>query len=140
MLFLIKISSIEDWSRWLGRTRPCFIRGSTFFYWKRSLYKSELLKEMLWRNVLYLIVMYWWEIMEQRWELLIFLSDRGGFREWHGEPRAFSIFCNHLFFCNNFEELQTVLFEVELITNNAPSTYTYPNTIETCYTQSFVIW
>ena len=25
-------------------------------------------------------------------------------------------------FCNHFEELQTVLFEVELIINNAPST------------------
>ena len=31
-------------------------------------------------------------------------------------------FCNHLFFCNNFEELQTVLFEVELIINSAPLT------------------
>ena len=69
----------------------------------------------------------------------MFLSDRGGFREWHRGPRALSIFCNHLFFCNNFEEVQTALFEVKLITNNAPSTYAYPNTIETCYTQSFVI-
>ena len=25
---------------------------------------------------------------------------------------GFPIFCNHLFFCNHFEELQTVLFEV----------------------------
>ena len=31
-----------------------------------------------------------------------------------------------------FEEIQTVLFEVELIINNAPLTYVYPNTIETC--------
>ena len=38
------------------------------------------------------------------------------------------------FFCNHFEELQTVLFEVELITNNAPLTYVYLNTIETCLT------
>ena len=36
-------------------------------------------------------------------------------------------------FCNNFEELKTMLFEVELIINNAPLTYVYPNTIETCY-------
>ena len=43
------------------------------------------------------------------------------------------------FFCNHLEELQTVLFEVELIINNAPLTYAYPNIIETCYTQSFVI-
>ena len=49
------------------------------------------------------------------------------------------IFCNHLFFCNHFEELQTVLFEVELSINNALLTYAYPNTTETCYTQSFVI-
>ena len=49
------------------------------------------------------------------------------------------IFCNHLLFCNHFEELQTVLFEVELSINNALLTYAYPNTTETCYTQSFVI-
>ena len=42
-----------------------------------------------------------------------------------------SFFCNHLFFCNHFEELQTVLFEIELIINNKPLTYVYPNTIET---------
>ena len=36
-----------------------------------------------------------------------------------------------LFFCNHFEELKTVLFEVERIINNAPLTYAYPNTIET---------
>ena len=34
-------------------------------------------------------------------------------------------------FCNHSEELQTVLFEVELIINNAPLTYAYPNTIKT---------
>ena len=38
------------------------------------------------------------------------------------------------FFCSHFEELQTVLFEVELIINNAPLTYVYPNTIKTCLT------
>ena len=37
-----------------------------------------------------------------------------------------------VFLCNYFEELQTVLFKVELIINNAPLTYVYPNTIETC--------
>ena len=36
--------------------------------------------------------------------------------------------------CNHFEELQTVLFELELIINNAPLTYVHPNTIETCLT------
>ena len=41
-------------------------------------------------------------------------------------------FCNHLFLCNHFEELQTVLTEVKLIINNAPLVYVYANTIETC--------
>ena len=34
------------------------------------------------------------------------------------------------FSCNHFEELETVLFEVELIINNKPLTYVYLNTIE----------
>ena len=38
------------------------------------------------------------------------------------------------FFCNHFEELQTVLIEVKLIINNAPLTYVYPDTIKTCLT------
>ena len=40
------------------------------------------------------------------------------------------LFFNHLFFCNNFEELQTVLIKVKVIINNAPMTYVYPNTIK----------
>ena len=36
------------------------------------------------------------------------------------------------FLCNHFEELQTVLFEVELIINNAALTYVNPNTTKTC--------
>ena len=53
-----------------------------------------------------------------------------------------AFFYNHLFFfffvffCNHFEELQTVLFEVKLIINNTPLTYVYPNTIETCLTSN----
>ena len=42
-------------------------------------------------------------------------------------PLFLAITC---FFCNHFEDLQTVLFEVELIINNAPLTYVYPNAIE----------
>ena len=55
-------------------------------------------------------------------------------------------FCNQLFFffvfffCNRFEELQTVLFEVELIINNAPLTYVYPNTIKTCLTPNHLLF
>ena len=40
----------------------------------------------------------------------------------------------------HFEELQTVSFEVELIINNAPLTYVYPNTIETCLTPNHLLF
>ena len=43
-------------------------------------------------------------------------------------------------FCNHFGELQTVLFEVELIINNAPLTYVYPNAIETCLTPNHLLF
>ena len=46
-------------------------------------------------------------------------------------------FMQSLIFCNHFEELQTELSEVELIINNAPLTYVYTNTIETCLTCLF---
>ena len=38
------------------------------------------------------------------------------------------LFCNHLIFGNQFEELQTMLIEIKLIINNATLTYVYPNT------------
>ena len=50
------------------------------------------------------------------------------------------LFCNHLLFCNHFGELQPVLFEVELIMNNAPLTYVYPNTIETCLKPNYLLF
>ena len=53
---------------------------------------------------------------------------------------ALPVFCNHLLFCNHFEELQTVLSEVELIINNAPLTYDYPNTIGTCLTPNHLLF
>ena len=43
--------------------------------------------------------------------------------------------CNHLLFC-----IQTVLFEVELIVDNAPLTYIYPNTIETCLSSNHLLF
>ena len=49
-------------------------------------------------------------------------------------------FANTFFIYNHFEELQTVLFEVELIINNAPLTYVYPNTIETCLTPNHLLF
>ena len=42
--------------------------------------------------------------------------------------------CNHLFFCDHFEELQTEFTEVKLIINNVPLAYFYPNTIKTYLT------
>ena len=45
-----------------------------------------------------------------------------------------------LSFFNHFEELQTMLFEVELIIINAPLTYVYPNTIETCLTPNYLLF
>ena len=61
---------------------------------------------------------------------------------------ALPVFCNHLLclffflfvFCNHFEELQTVFLEVELIINNAPLTYVYPNTTETCLTPNHLLF
>ena len=43
-------------------------------------------------------------------------------------------------FCNHFEELRTMLSEVELIINNASLIYVYPNTIETFLTPSYLFW
>ena len=48
--------------------------------------------------------------------------------------RALPLFCNHLFFWNQFEELQNVLIEVKLITDKAPFICVYPNTIKTYLT------
>ena len=45
-----------------------------------------------------------------------------------------------VFFCNHFEELQTVLFEDELIINNKPLTHIYPNTIETWFTPNHLLF
>ena len=64
-------------------------------------------------------------------------GNRGGFKGGAGGTRPSPFFCNNLFFCNHFEELQNVLFEVELIINNKPLTNVYPKTIRN--THSFVI-
>ena len=44
------------------------------------------------------------------------------------------------FLCNDFDELQTMLFEVELIIDNAPVTYVDPNTIETFLTPNYLLF
>ena len=55
------------------------------------------------------------------------LRGRGG----RVPPLFFEIIC-FCFFCNHFEELHIMLFKVGLTINNAPLTYVYQNTIETC--------
>ena len=49
-------------------------------------------------------------------------------------------FLQSLFFCDHFEELQTVFIEVKLIINNAPLTYVYPNTIKTYLTPNHLLF
>ena len=49
-------------------------------------------------------------------------------------------FWNPLLFCNHFEEIKTVLHEVEQIINNTPLTYIYPNTIKTCLTPNHLLF
>ena len=45
-----------------------------------------------------------------------------------------------LVLCNHFKEPEAVLFEVELIINNEPFTYVYPNTIEICLTPNHLLF
>ena len=49
-------------------------------------------------------------------------------------------FATTCFFCDHFEELQTVLIKVKLIINNAPLTYVYPNTIKTYLTTNHLLF
>ena len=53
-------------------------------------------------------------------------------------PPPFCFLQSHVFFYNHFEELQTVLFKVELI--NMRLTYVYPNTIETYFTPNHLVF
>ena len=56
---------------------------------------------------------------------------RGEFSGGRGGRAPPHFFCNHLFFCDHCEELQTVLIEAKLIINNATLIYVYTNTIKT---------
>ena len=49
-------------------------------------------------------------------------------------------FLQSFVFYSHFEELQTMLFEVELIVNNTPLIYVYPNTIERCLTPNYLLF
>ena len=53
-------------------------------------------------------------------------------------PPPLSYYLQSLDFWNHFEELQTMLFTVEMIINNAPLTYVYLNTVETCLTPNYL--
>ena len=57
-------------------------------------------------------------------------ADLGGLR----------LLLQSLAFFNPFEEIQTVLFEAELSIDNAPLTYVYPNTFETCLTPNYLLF
>ena len=65
----------------------------------------------------------------------VVILRRGGFKRGRGE-RVPSLFFTITCFCNHSAEAETVLCKVELIINNAPLTYIYPNTIQTCLTLS----
>ena len=49
-------------------------------------------------------------------------------------------FLQSLTFFSPFKEIQTVLFEAELILGNAPLTYVYPNTLETFLTPNHLLF
>ena len=74
---------------------------------------------------------------------VVFVNLRGRFRRGRGGGGGggrrgfFAITC---FFCDHFEELQTVSIEVKLIINNAPLTYVYPNTIKTYFTPDHLLF
>ena len=61
-----------------------------------------------------------------------FLIFRTGFRG--GVVACAPLFCNRLFFCDHFEELQTLLIGVKMIINNTPLAYVFPNTIKSYLT------
>ena len=77
-------------------------------------------------------------------QLHVYLIDKTDpVLEWGGGDTGdvhLPFYCNHLRFCNHFEELKTLLMEVKLIINNAPLTYVYPNTIKTCLTLNHLLF
>ena len=57
-----------------------------------------------------------------------------------GAGSALPLFFAITFFCDHFEELQTVRIKVKLIINNAPLTYVYQNTIKTYLTPNLLLY
>ena len=69
------------------------------------------------------------------------IYSRGGFREggtW-GSVHTPIFFESLVFFAVTLKNYK-LLFEVELIINNAPLTYVYPNSIETCLTPNDLLF
>ena len=87
------------------------------FYWLNSILPKLWLKKTS-----YQILVFYFLLVQRR----IYGGARGA--------SALPIFCSH------FEVLQTVLFEVELIINNALLTYVYPNSLETCLTPNHLLF
>ena len=71
------------------------------------------------------------------YDFILYLIYTEADLEGRGNRRDFR---NHSFFCDYFEELQTVLIKVKLIINNAPLTYVYPNTIKTYLTPNHLLF
>ena len=63
------------------------------------------------------------------------MGDAGGVR-----PPFFATTCYFFFFAITLKNYKQYLFEVELIINNKPLTYVYPNTIETCFTLNHLLF
>ena len=70
------------------------------------------------------------------------VDDKSGFRGGCGghAPSIFFATTCFFFFCNHFEELRKLLFEVELFHNNAFLTCIYSNTIGTCLTLDHLLF
>lgn len=63
-----------------------------------------------------------------------FIKTKGGFGGGRGGRTPSLFFAITCFFLNHFEKPKILLFEVEMISNNALLTYASQNTIETCVT------
>ena len=115
---------------------------------KLSLLKLEKMKSKTepWNLISFGIAFHWLCKQPKKFTLSVinpFIHNRGGFK---GEgargvrPPFLFFFAITCLFYNHFEELQTVLFKVELVISNALLTCVYPHTIETCLTPNHLLF